>query len=311
MTRRQVVTRATQALVALLAVGLAVRSLLRHWTDFRAEEIALELDWLTLGAAAGAILVVYVLLIEAWRRIVIAYGQRLPYAEAARIWLLASLGKYVPGKVWAVAAAAVLAKRAGVEPAAAVGAAFIIQALVVGSGVVVVLAAWPGLGAGLTAALMLAGILTLVGTWVLTSPGALDRVQRPLPAQLPRIRALPAGTMALAFGINLVAWLGYGLAFWLMGRGLVPDLRLSWSESIVAFCSAYIVGLVAAVTPAGIGPRESVFILMLTGAVGPKLAVGLALASRVLWTTTEIGAALPFVIRRQSSEPSSGQNRIP
>jgi hypothetical protein len=41
--------------------------------------------------------------------------------------------------------------------------------------------------------------------------------------------------------------------------------------------------------------RESVFILMLQGPVGPAAAAALALASRVLLTITEFGAAVPFL----------------
>src|SRR3712207_2671761 len=65
-------------------------------------------------------------------------GEHLPFWTAARIWFLASLGKYVPGKVWAVAGAAVLAQRAGVDASVAVAGALVLQALAVGSGAVVV-----------------------------------------------------------------------------------------------------------------------------------------------------------------------------
>ena len=56
------------------------------------------------------------------------------FRTAVRIWFLASLGKYVPGKVWAVAGAAVLAQRAGVDPSVAVAGALVLQALAIASG---------------------------------------------------------------------------------------------------------------------------------------------------------------------------------
>ena len=42
---------------------------------------------------------------------------------AARIWTVSSLGKYIPGKVWAVAGMALMSKEAGIEPWAATGSA--------------------------------------------------------------------------------------------------------------------------------------------------------------------------------------------
>ena len=45
----------------------------------------------------------YALLIVAWRVMLAGWGQRLDGWTAARIWTVSSLGKYLPGKVWAVA----------------------------------------------------------------------------------------------------------------------------------------------------------------------------------------------------------------
>ena len=44
-------------------------------------------------------------------------------ASAARIWTVSNLGKYLPGKVWAIAGMALMARQAGVSPAAATGSA--------------------------------------------------------------------------------------------------------------------------------------------------------------------------------------------
>src|SRR5215208_2091215 len=132
------VWRLLQFTAGALLVGLAVRSIALNWQSLRAQPV----DWeLSAGWIAISVLVVfasYALLIEAWRRVVLSMGERLPFFTAARIWFLASLGKYVPGKVWAVAGAAVLARRAGVDPSAAVAGALVLQALALGSGAVVV-----------------------------------------------------------------------------------------------------------------------------------------------------------------------------
>ena len=82
----------------------------------------------------------YAVLIEAWRRVVLGMGETLAFFAAVRIWFLASLGKYVPGKVWAMAGAAVLAQRAGVDPSVAVAGALVLQALAIASGAAAVAA---------------------------------------------------------------------------------------------------------------------------------------------------------------------------
>ena len=113
---------------------------------------------------------------EAWRRVVVAMRQQLAWLPAARICMLANLGKYIPGKVWSVAGAAFLAQQAGVAPAAAVAAAIVLQALALASGVVLVAvvapAAFAGVGSWLVTATVIAGVAALAGVVVLTWPPA-------------------------------------------------------------------------------------------------------------------------------------------
>ena len=47
--------------------------------------------------------------------------------------------------------------------------------------------------------------------------------------------------------------------------------------------------------------REGLFILMLQGPLGIGAATALALASRLLLTITELGAAVPFLVLSQRS----------
>src|SRR4051812_35912096 len=79
----------------------------------------------------------YFLLVLAWRSILRSWGQDLDLWSAARIWTVSSLGKYIPGKVWAVAGMALLSQRAGVAPWAATGSAIIMQVLAIGTGAAV------------------------------------------------------------------------------------------------------------------------------------------------------------------------------
>ncbi len=119
-------------------VILAVRSLVLNWQELRAQPLEWRFSPTWLLASVLVVFAGYAVLIEAWRRVVLSMGEQLPFWTAARIWFLASLGKYVPGKVWAVAGAAVLAQRAGVDPSVAVAGALVLQALALGSGAVIV-----------------------------------------------------------------------------------------------------------------------------------------------------------------------------
>ena len=130
--------RVFQWVVGIAILAAAARALLRNWDELQGQPVQLALSpgWIVLSAVV--IWLMYVLLIVAWRLLLRGWGQRLDGWTAARIWTVSSLGKYLPGKVWAIAGMAVMAQRAGIAPWAAAGSAVVLQVLAIGSGAVVV-----------------------------------------------------------------------------------------------------------------------------------------------------------------------------
>ncbi len=301
--------RVLQFIAGALLVAVAVRSVVINWQSLRAEPVAWQLSPAWLATSVLVVFASYAVLIEAWRRVVLSMGERLTFLVAARIWFLASLGKYVPGKVWAVAGAAVLAQRAGVDPAVAVAGALVLQVLALASGAAVVALtareAFQAAGQGAVPIAALVIILSIAGVAVLTAQPLLDRIGRLLPRSWPRLRAIPPAMVAAAFVANTLAWTGYGVALLLLARGLLPDVNLSLPQAVGVFTCSYLVGFIALFAPGGLGPRESVFLLMLAGDIGLKPAAALALASRLLLTGTEVLPAIPLLFRRPSPNPPS------
>ncbi len=123
---------------ACCSLGLALRQLARAFADAHAAPVEWHVHPLPVIGSILLTWTMYALLVAAWRGLVTGWGQSLDYAVAARIWIVSSLGKYVPGKVWAIAGMAMMAKRAGVTAWAATGAAILNQALAVAAGAVVV-----------------------------------------------------------------------------------------------------------------------------------------------------------------------------
>jgi glycosyltransferase 2 family protein len=297
--------RAAQWVAGLAIVAFAARALLRNWTELRSQplEWRVEPGWLLLSALV--VWLMYALLIVAWRTMLAGWGQRLDGWTAARIWTVSSLGKYLPGKVWAVAGMALMAQRAGIAPWAATGSAVVLQVLAIGTGAAVagltgrqaLERAHPGSGAVL--ALLVAG--AVAGVALLLWPRFLRWLLR-LGAPDAEARGTPPA-LGIAVGIfaNAVAWIGYGTALWLLARGLLPAVDLRPGLAVAVFTASYLAGFLALFAPGGLGVREGLFILMLQGPLGIGAATALALASRLLLTITEFGAAVPFVVFSQRS----------
>jgi glycosyltransferase 2 family protein len=292
--------RAIQWLLGIAIVGFAIRSLLRNWDELRAQplEWSIEPGWLVLSAVV--VWSMYGLLIAAWRTMLASWGRGLDFWSASRIWTISSLGKYLPGKLWSVAGMAVMAQRAGVGAGAAAGSAVILQVLAIGTGAAVAaLTGWssfrrvyPGAEAGLT----LLVLVSMVAVGVIVRPEWVRRVIRIAVPEATVARTPPLRAVAFGITANVIAWLGYGVALWLLARGLLPEAGLGLLPATAVFTASYLAGFLALFAPGGIGVREGVFILMLQGPIGIGAATALAIASRLLLTVTELGAAAPFLL---------------
>jgi Lysylphosphatidylglycerol synthase TM region len=302
--------RVLQVVVGLVVVGLAVRSVALNWQSLRTQHIEWRFAPAWIAASVLLVFSTYAVLIEAWRRVVVSMGEQLPFLAAVRIWFLASFGKYVPGKVWALAGAAVLAQRAGVDPSAAVAGALVLQVLSLTSGAAVVALTAPevfgSVGQGSQPLLALVILLSVLGVLALTWQPVLDWISGLLPSSWPKLRAISPIVLGGAFMANVVAWCTYGLALLLLTRGILPVVDLSLPQAIGVFTCSYIVGFLALFAPGGLGPRESVFLLMLSGQIGLKAAAALAVASRLLLTATELIPAISLLLlTRRPATPAS------
>lgn len=292
---------AVQAAVAIVVVAMIVRSIAGNWDRFRSVQVSFDLHvgWLALSFASLA--VVSALQIESWRTILAGWAQSLRFASAARIWFLANLGRYVPGKVWSVAGMVVMAREEGVQAWASAASAVAVQALGLGTAAAVVAATIPGATSGLRlagAAVVAAGTIG-----VLVWKGAVARLAR-LSEATTEWRALPVPTVLASAALTALSWVAYGVVFWLLGLGLGLPGRLPVAVAAGVFALGYVLGLLALFVPGGVGVREIVYVGLLTPFLGSGGAIALSVASRLQLTIVEAAAGLGalFIGRRKERD---------
>jgi len=280
---------ALPVVVALVVLALVGRTVAANWRSYRSLTFALNLrpGWLLLSLAS--LVVVSALQIESWRRILSGWAQPLRFVAGARIWFLANLGRYVPGKVWSVAGMMVLAEHEGVQRWAAAASAVAVQAVGIGTAAMLVAAATPHAYSPLRVAA--AALLGLGTIGLLAWKGALARLGRAVGAA-GEWRALPVRAVLAGSGLTLLAWCVYGFAFWALARGLGLPATLPLADAAGVFALGYILGLLALFAPGGIGVREFTFLALLTPYLGSGGAIALSVASRLELTATEAVAGL-------------------
>lgn len=300
---RSRVWQVAQWLVGLAIVVFVARYVANNWAEVRSADLRWHLSWPHIVLAVGLVAAVFALLADAWRRTVAGWGYPLSWPTAARIWLLSSMAKYVPGKVWALAGLAVMSAKEGVPAWAATASAVLLQLMSFGSAAAIVAITGlavggvvPGpLGLGLFAAAM-TGICLLV-VWRPLTRRVVGRFSPA--ADLAHVPGV--GTLVYGAAANLGAWIGYGAAFYVLAKATLPFAPLGFHEAVGAYTASYVAGVLAPFAPGGLGVREGVLVLALQPRMGLANALALAAVSRLAVTAAEVVASLIFLLRAPGS----------
>ena len=281
--------------VAVAAViGLAVYQVVREWDEVSAT--LRHLAWPHLALAVAAVSAGVLLGPLVWRAALAAMGVGIGVPDAARIYLVGQLGKYVPGSVAAFVLLMELARSAGISRARGLTASLLTAGVAVVTSLVAGLLAVPALAGSRPALLWLFALLP-VGL-ALLHPTALTAVvdrllgllrQGPLP------RRLAGGAIARASGLSLLVYLLYGVHLFALVDTLPGPWPINRALALVlcvgAMGVAMTAGVVAFVLPSGIGARELVIVGALAAVLPYGQALALAVVSRVLFTVVELVSA--------------------
>ncbi|HJU65205.1 MAG TPA: lysylphosphatidylglycerol synthase domain-containing protein [Gemmatimonadaceae bacterium] len=289
--------RAAQWILIIAVLAFATAELSRQWDAVRAAVATAELKWVPVLTSCALVLVSYVMLVEAWRRTVAGLGGSIGYLDAATIWFISNLGKYVPGKVWQLGSLALLARERGVPPMAAAGAALVVTMIntVAGFGVVALT------GVTVLDLPVLAVIaIVVIGALLMLSPHIVPRLASVLARVIGRdipVRAPTAGSLWYAAAASTASWLLYGIAFYLLALGVGIQPAGAPAAYVAVFAGSYLLGFLAIFAPGGVGVREVVMAAALTKVGMPQgPAILLVLASRLWLTLLELIPALAFLV---------------
>lgn len=279
--------------VLLVVVMTAVTLVLwRNW-----DEVAPHLGAVSpqaWAAAVGAALLSPFLTMLGWRRVLADLGSSLSLGNAAGVFLVGQLGKYVPGSVWSVVVQTEMAARCGVprRRTGVVGLIAILMALL--TGVVLGLPAVPALvNLGQGASLALVGLACLAMAVALFPPV----LNRGIDKALRLVRREPlehdlSGRAVVAMGSWFVlSWLCTGVAVWSFARDLAgPDTDAGYLALVCVsgFALASVVGMLSIVLPAGAGIREAVLVILLAGLLTAPAAAAVVILARFVTIVADV-----------------------
>lgn len=300
--------RILRVLLVVLALAFCAYSLVDQWdATVRAFEQMSVPTLLGSFAAGLAGLVGWML---SWRVFLAGLGSPLPLKAMYRINSISQLGKYVPGKVWALVTQMELAKEYDVPRPRSFGSTLLAMAASQGTGLAVAAVTLPLTSETarqrywwlfLLAPLMLACLHPKVVTWAVN---LLLKLARRDPLERP----VRLGEMLLGSFLAVVGWAFFGVHLWLLCAAVGGDGPGLIFLATGAYALAFVAGFLVFIAPGGIGARETAMVLVLTPVLPAGAPIVVALASRVLLTIADLAnAGLAVLIGGRPPKPDSGE----
>ena len=288
----------------LLVIGFAAKQLASNWGEFwhTLRDVAWQSSLLSLVALVAAIMVST----WGWQVMVDDLGKPIGYARGAQICLVGSLGKYVPGSVWAYLLQMELGRKAGLARARSFTGSLSQLGVGVVSALVVSLLAAPAVFSNSPRALWLFVLipvgLAMLHPKILTwgTSLVLRILRRP-----PLAHPLSWRVIGKVFGASTAAWCLQGIHLWLLANSVGTPGFSGFVLCVGAMAVAMTVGTFAFILPSGVGVREVAQVAVLTASgltVGQ--ATAFAVASRVMFTVADLLTAGLAAIAARSTRPA-------
>ena len=221
--------------------------------------------------------------VTVWRNVAADFGLRIPVAPATSLYFIGQLGKYIPGSVWSIGVQAHLASAFKAKPRVTAGAGLVALGYCVATGALagtalcaagVADAPWPRWASALVA----------VGAVVSLTPPIINRAGS-IAAGSPL--AMTWRRAAANLGLCALLW-----AAWSIGVAAPFAEYRHVPVVAAAFGLSYALGVVIVLAPAGLGPREALFIALLGPVVTLPIAAAMAVGSRLTHAAADLSVAL-------------------
>ncbi len=260
---------------------------------------------LVVAAVAGAAALGFSVM--CWTGLVRALGGEIATTDAAEVFYVGQLGKYIPGSVWTVATQMQLGAERGIRRSRTAVATVVqlIINLVTGAAVFVVTLPFQGSDSRrYTVVACIAGALALATLHPRVLSPTVRRALR-IMNRPPLENELTLGDVARAAGWTIAVWAAYGvhvLAFAhdVAGADVTADNLAGFSGG---FALAWTVGFLVVIAPSGAGVREAALVAAFSNRMTASEALAIALVSRAVLTVLDglvgLGALGSASLRRR------------
>jgi uncharacterized membrane protein YbhN (UPF0104 family) len=296
--------RSAFVVVAVMAAAIAVA---QHASDTRHALSGLPLGTVGLATLLGLAFMLLSMLV--WRTLLHDMGSQISLCHASHMFFLSQLGKYVPGGVWNIVAAAEIGADYRIPRRQSVSAMVVavLVSIVTGLALAVVSMPFAPEGATLNSGRAVWALPIFV---TVLAPPVLNRL---LNAALRMIRRPSLKQPVTAHGIkaavlwSVLAWLFAGAHIWILGSAVGLEASFNTLALVTGgYALAWSTGFLIFISPAGAGVRELVLAALLASELEPGGVLVVVLISRAIltWWDLLLGLGAATMARRSRTRNS-------
>ncbi|MDZ4384553.1 MAG: lysylphosphatidylglycerol synthase domain-containing protein [Nitrospirota bacterium] len=275
-------------LVAGLLVFLA-KALITNWN--RIAGYTWDISPVPLAISFIFLILFYLASFLLWENLCRGIGVEFSTGMNLSIWFFSQVGKYVPGKIWGPVGRVYLAEQQGVRKID-MGICLAYEAVLTTLGGAILALATIPFWAGAIGPYPITWLLIGVpGVLILIHPKIMGwSVNRALRMFKFQSVSIPFSQIFLLriLLISLLLWVFGGVGFFFLVKAVFPvdgSMVLTYMGIFAASC---MLGILAFLTPAGIGVREGAFILLLQPLMPSEVAIVITFGARLWMTCVEI-----------------------
>lgn len=305
--RQLLSSSAVQTAYFILLLAITVYSLIRGWGHLPV--LFGRTDWRLVWLAGAILFAATLFYVYVQYTIYQGMGVRLTFRQVFCIVCLASLGKYVPGKVLWASNYYLLSRQAGVD-VREIGGSFVIStAIWIVTAMLCSLPSLSLLSPALRYTMLLLSVILLIsihprilGLVFDLLAWALRKAGRPAAAnQIGRAISLPYRFYLKTLVLYLVAWSMVGVQVFFLVAALQKVGPTDFFVSLAAGAIGTVVGFVALFAPGGLGVREGLGAVILAQIMTAESALFVFVLLRLMTVVVDLGfGGLGLLLNRKA-----------
>lgn len=311
-TRLRLLLRAAATLLGIAVVAVLVHTLRRDGPGALAAWRAAHVHWGFIALAIGCGFAGHGIYLIGWRRLLRDSDIPVSLWPLAKIFLVSNLGRYLPGsKAWQMGIVGLMATEYGL-PATQLAASSLLQGIVgVGAGAIVLFVTG-GATVGLPTGWLALPVAGIIG--ILFAPTIIRSIPALRAALVRHVHGIDTVTTATVWALiwtSVVSWVLWGIALYNLGSALLPTSGAPLVSYVAAWSGSFLAGLIAVVSPAGLGAREGVIQVVLEKGGMTASAVLLVVVVTRAWITLMdvVPALMVLTFRKRAGTESRSSPR--